>query len=865
MISISNLNKFYKLKHSVHHALKDINLQLPDKGLVFVLGKSGSGKSTLLNLISGLDTVSSGEIVVDGNVISDFTEEEFTYYRNSCVGFIFQDHHLIDDLTLYQNIKLVLDLRNIRDYSLISQALEQVGLKGYENRYPGELSGGERQRVAIARAIVKKPRVILADEPTGNLDGKNAADVMALLRDLSKDCLVLVVSHNTSEVQANAERIIELCDGHIVEDMTRNPDYPENAVLLEDTIHCPGDRVMTEEDVAYINDNISKHKVKRIDVRRDKFQRSSDEMPEARESEIEKTDLKFFKVAGLSLSFLKTKIGRIFTVSIPLSMILLIILMSQAYINFDGNRIIADRMKMAGQQAIVLSKEISLDGVDKNARRYHGVVTEEDIAAFMSTGFQGKTYPILSVSVPITTHKNAAGIKASLFSYIVVANESLGTICVDEQFFTDKLGKLEYLARVRQDNPLGVYITDYLADVILNTNDNYKGMTYLNLLGEYKYDSLGEGAVYINGIIDTNYEERYKELLDRVKKDKESDVAVLYNDEDFQRLSSELYSFLAYSYSFNPNYIEDYFAAENADGHTFAWSHKLCFNNSTDYVIDRGYVSYNPETTLQDGQVMMSFRMYNSIYGTAYNADNLDTFVPHKAQLAQYAYYDTENKSPVFSTEVEIAGLYDGQGMSVSRSVRNLFDKNHVRQTGIYFAGLSHLADILDVAEERSFIQDSITLEGILTLSRCVRLFVLIFRLVNILLCAAVVFIFISFSTKMIRDKLHEIGIMKALGTGKGAINAIFGLQIGLIAILTCAVSGLGYYLLIGPANDLFIMSLREMVPSQLVLDLDVLVFIPKVLADNVLLIAVLSAVSLIVPMSRISKIQPVKIINNRE
>ena len=181
------------------------------------------------------------------------------------------------------------------------------------------------------------------------------------------------------------------------------------------------------------------------------------------------------------------------------------------------------------------------------------------------------------------------------------------------------------------------------------------------------------------------------------------------------------------------------------------------------------------------------------------------------------------------------------------------------------FDSLDHLPDLLDMAEERSFIQDSITLEGILTLHRCVMLFVAIFRLVNIVLCAAVVFIFVSFSTKMIHDKLHEIGILKALGTDRLTINIIFGLQIALIAIFTCVVSTLGYRFLIEPANELFILSLREMVPSQLVLDLDVLVYSPRVVWENVLLVAILSVVSLLVPMTKIGRIQPVKIINTRD
>jgi len=865
MITISNLNKFYSTRRHMHHALKDISLDLPDKGLVFMLGKSGSGKSTFLNLIGGLDSATSGRICVDGNDITDYTENEFVHYRNSCIGFVFQDHHLIDDLTLFQNIKLVLDLRHIRDYSLISQALEQVGLKGYEDRYPRQLSGGERQRVAIARAIVKRPRVILADEPTGNLDGRNAAEVMRILKELSKECLVLTVSHNTAEVHTYADRIIELADGQIISDVTRNPAYEEEAVLHGDTICFPGDRLMNEKDVTFINENLSRQKVRRFAISGDKFGQTEYTPGEERQLPIEKTGLNLFQVISLSMTFLKTKVGRIFSVAIPLSLILLIILVSQAYINFDGNRIIADRMEKAGQQAIVLSKEISLDGVEKNARRYPAIVTKEDMEAFLKTGYDGTVYPILSVSVPVTTYKNALGIKASRFSYGVAATESLGTVCVDEAFMAEKLGKLEYIVTVREPDPLGVYITDYLADVILATNSSYKGKSYSNLLGNYTPFGSDIGSVYINGIIKTDYQQRYQRLIDSVTVKKETDIAVLYSDEEFQRMSSELYSFLAYSYSFNPNYVKDYMESEAAEDHTYAWSHVLRVNGKTSYTIPEGYVTYSWETDLQDGQVAMSTKMYNALFGAKYNAETLAEFTPHTANLAQYAYYDTEFKNPLFESEVQIVRLYDGSGMQVSRSVRGLFDRNHVRQTGIYFDGLSHLSDILELGGERSFIQDSITLEGILTLNRCVMLFVFIFRMVNVVLCAAVVFIFVSFSTKMIRDKLHEIGIMKALGTGKGSIGFIFGLQIGLIAVFTCLVSGLGYYYLIGPVNDLFIVSLREMVPSQLVLDLDVLVFIPRVLAENVALVAALSVISLVVPMSKISKIRPVQIINNRD
>ena len=166
MIKITSLCKVYRSKkHKKCYALNNVNLTLPDAGLVFVLGKSGSGKSTLLNLIGGLDKITSGTIEVDGNDISHLNEKKMCNYRNSHIGFIFQDYHLIEELTVYDNIVLSLNLRRMKDYGDVSMALARVGLAGYEHRYPSELSGGERQRVAIARAIVKNPRIILADEP----------------------------------------------------------------------------------------------------------------------------------------------------------------------------------------------------------------------------------------------------------------------------------------------------------------------------------------------------------------------------------------------------------------------------------------------------------------------------------------------------------------------------------------------------------------------------------------------------------------------------------------------------------------------------------------------------------------------------
>ena len=221
MIRIKDLTKKYKSKNKrVCTALDKVSLTLPDSGMIFIIGKSGSGKSTLLNMIGGLDGFDGGEIIAGGNNLSKFKDRDFYKYRASYVGFIFQDYHLIEELTVSENIRLEAEIANEDNIDLDS-ALKSVDLEGYGQRYPDELSGGQKQRVAIARALIKSPKVILCDEPTGNLDKNTSTQIMDLLKDISRERLVLIVSHNMPDAEKYADRIIELSDGHIISDLTK--------------------------------------------------------------------------------------------------------------------------------------------------------------------------------------------------------------------------------------------------------------------------------------------------------------------------------------------------------------------------------------------------------------------------------------------------------------------------------------------------------------------------------------------------------------------------------------------------------------------------------------------------------------------
>ncbi len=223
MIQLNNINKVYKTKHNDVHALKDINLSFSETGLVFVLGKSGCGKSTLLNILGCLDRPTSGELIVNDKNISQTKPSELDYFRNYNIGFIFQDYNLVDEYNVYENIELVLNLQGEKDIKdKISNVLEKVGLAGYEKRKINELSGGQQQRVAIARAIIKDTTYILADEPTGNLDSATSEDIFNLLKELSKEKLIIVVTHDRENAEQYGDRIIQMKDGVIVKDDTNS-------------------------------------------------------------------------------------------------------------------------------------------------------------------------------------------------------------------------------------------------------------------------------------------------------------------------------------------------------------------------------------------------------------------------------------------------------------------------------------------------------------------------------------------------------------------------------------------------------------------------------------------------------------------
>lgn len=264
MLETKDLVKIYKPKRGVPvTALDGISLKLPDRGMVFLLGKSGSGKSTLLNVLGGLDKYDSGEITIKGVSSQNFKQKHFDSYRNTYVGFIFQEYNILDGFNVGANIALAIELQGRKaSDDEINRILREVDLDGYGDRKPNELSGGQKQRVAIARALVKNPEIIMADEPTGALDSNTGKQVFETLKKLSYEKLVIVVSHDRDFAETYADRIIELADGKVISDVERSADISSvsKKELTYDGAHIsvPKGYHLTEEDRAAINDYIDK-------------------------------------------------------------------------------------------------------------------------------------------------------------------------------------------------------------------------------------------------------------------------------------------------------------------------------------------------------------------------------------------------------------------------------------------------------------------------------------------------------------------------------------------------------------------------------------------------------------------------------
>ncbi len=392
MLEVKNIFKSYKPKKGPEvKALNGVSIKFPEKGLVFILGKSGSGKSTLLNVLGGLDVIDEGEIIIKGKSSKDFTQADFDSYRNTYLGFVFQEYNILDEFSVGENIALALELQGKKATDEILQnILKGVDLEGFSNRKPNELSGGQKQRVAIARALIKNPEIILADEPTGALDSNTGLQVFDTLKKLANDKLVIVVSHDREFAEMYGDRVIELKDGQVISDIEKFREKPnvEDSGLIKVDEHILAFKkghILDEKDIEIINnvlkesdtlitsDELSNKEFKRIariddNLNREIFKATDEnaiKYKDSSEFSLIKSSLPIKNSFKIGVSALKNKPIRLFFT----------ILLSVCSFGLFG---IADSMGSFDEATTVYDSLKDSDNRNYQIQQYEGVKTKDD-------------------------------------------------------------------------------------------------------------------------------------------------------------------------------------------------------------------------------------------------------------------------------------------------------------------------------------------------------------------------------------------------------------------------------------------------------------------------------------------------------
>lgn len=273
MLRLEEIKKDFKTDNNVVNVLKGITIQFRKKEFVAILGHSGCGKTTLLNIIGGLDKCTSGNVIIDGRSTKEYNDLDWNDYRNKRIGFVFQSYNLIPHLTVQKNVELSMTLAGVTKeerHARALEALDKVGLKAHARKHPSQLSGGQMQRVAIARAIVNNPEIILADEPTGALDSESGVEVMELLKEISKDHLIVMVTHNSQLADEYATRILNMSDGVIVGDTN---EYTLDECLIDEAADLAAKTAAEEKalsDIEQTGAKNAKRELKRIEKKKRK-------------------------------------------------------------------------------------------------------------------------------------------------------------------------------------------------------------------------------------------------------------------------------------------------------------------------------------------------------------------------------------------------------------------------------------------------------------------------------------------------------------------------------------------------------------------------------------------------------------------
>ena len=859
MLEIKNLTKIYKTSRKEKCiAVNDITLDLPSKGMIFVTGKSGSGKSTLLNMIGTLDNITSGDIVVDGISFKKFKEKQFQQYRSSYLGFIFQDFLLLEEFTVKENIALALKLSGSEDEEYLNEIIKRVDLVGKEDKFPNELSGGQRQRVAIARSLVKKPKMLLCDEPTGNLDYKTSKQILDLLKEESKTKLVIVVSHNGEDAENYADRIIELMDGKIVKDHTKNPEYSNNLVINENFVILPHHKDLTKKEVATLNEKLKTDKFKVAQNKGGFFPTKTVEK-EIGEFKLQSAELGLKNSYKLSSMFLrKNKHGAPYTILITALFISLFYIF-QVFVSFKPN-ISIDKIRNKEAVSVVNLSEQTLMGSLSSSRTL--TIDQNKINEFYSNGYSGNIYKLYNYNHSIRTRVMSSDSYTRITAIMEYASigETYGTLCCDEEYlkklFSDSLtedGNLKLTAGSLDDCERNLIMTDYIADILIEHENKYSD-----------HESIVKKSKKTRAIIDTGYKEKYANIYKKVDEAVNNKVSssdfLLQNSKNEEMINflKDVETRLALTYSFSDDFHADIFSNYTPDELKIA--DLYCSDGEINSTLDSQW-TFKRNSTLKDDEIYMSYSTYNSIFGTFYSSINDSSFKPIEVTIRKY-YNNDPNGIVEFEKTVKVTKLTNSTAVSKNLYRELLEVKYHCY--GLYFDNVEQYDIVRDVSTEQNLLISSIDTPVIPVINTILGLFMGLCYFVLILLFVVSFAHIVLYGIGSIRKNLYEIGVLKALGAKSFDIGKIFIVQIAIIGFLVSIVSILGIYLS-ALFSDILLISAFEEFLTITIYGLNIIPVIIPIVSLDLTLVFIISIISSIIPLIYLKTIKPLNILKGKK
>lgn len=878
MIKIENVTKIYKASNKITcKALDDVSFTLPDKGMVFIIGKSGSGKSTLLNLIGGLDDVTSGKIIADSNEITSLKHKELTKYRSSYVGFVFQDYHVIENLTVRENVALSLEIANDKNIEKIDEVLEQVELSEYQNRRPKELSGGQKQRIAVARAVVKDSKVLLCDEPTGNLDKKTTQQVMHILKSISQEKLVVVVSHNMVDAESYADRIIELADGKLVRDRKRTVNYNNDFRIEDGKIYLPHYRDLEAHEVDAINDAIeSNSDIKFVQVN-NRFLETKEVEENSREVKLEAASISRKTANKLYKIFFSKKLSMALSIFLA-ALLLVCFAIFQSFLSFDANKELSKSLTNHNIYTVPLLKGSNTDNDIVTIGKIKAL-NSDDIPSFKDAGYKGNIYVKYNSTLPIAVTSSsidgegAINLTSNLKSFYV--RETFGVIQCDSEFLTSLYGiedesgnkKLNILAKSTDPKEYGIMIPDYVADSIIKLNVT-EGLTYQDVLGEFRRNKNPNAEIYgyINAIFDTDYEEKYKELIDEFEyglenPDKAASIYDKVKDTElFSDFMIDAMTYLCYGYTTNDNYQESLKTMEYRNWHRINSieltnrENKEVYNSSTQ-------ITLYDNKKLADNELILCYTTYKALFDEVLLDYN--EFEPFTTTLTIYDGKEANGKI-LYQKEFKITKIVSSTINYINVEANMDLRDYDIIEYGLLLENHEMIDKMTEVATDRSFAIYVSDTTKLTTVNKLLNTFGDFFLMIEIIFLVITIIYLVNIGLSSIRKNKYEIGVLKAIGVNNFDIMKLFIRQSLILVVFIGIVSNIGIYIGTHIANKILIEAFEKILAVS-ISEIRLISYIPSVVIQDLFNIAIISIASFIIPQILLFKIKPIEIIKAKE